>query len=153
MLFVSVEPNGFCEDDGKVQISNENDCKKGAERRGLEYKTVITNDDRPKGCYRYKKGKVYFNNYSVGSRSVDATPICMTPGKFRYRMVNYYIQIINWQKIPKKCYRQFTAIDLIACTIHGGLKGNGLTQGSCKSGSLCMASGYCRGKWYQLFKS
>ena len=89
--FVSVEVNSLCVDGGNVQVGNENDCKKEAERRGLEYVKVNTRSDRPKGCY--ERGKVYFNNHSVGSRSVDATPICMTPGKFRCRKVNYYIQI------------------------------------------------------------
>ena len=90
--FVSVEVNSLCVDGGNVQVGNEKNCKKEAERRGLEYVKVNTRSDRPKGCY--ERGKVYFNNHSVGSRSVDATPICMMPGKFRCRKVNYYTQII-----------------------------------------------------------
>ena len=89
--FVSVEVDSLCVDGGNVQVGNENDCKKEAERKGLEYVKVNTRSDRPKGCY--ERGKVYFNNHSIGSRSVDATPICMMPGKFRCRKVNYYTQI------------------------------------------------------------
>ena len=80
-LYILLDRNTLCADEGKVEIDNENDCKKAAENIGFRRKYAGTRNKSfvPRGCY-LDAGFALYNRHSVGSRHKKDSPICITQG-------------------------------------------------------------------------
>ena len=81
-LYILLDRNTLCADEDKVEIDNENDCKKAAERIGFRKKYAGTRNKSfvPRGCY-LDAGFALYNRHSVGSRHKKDAPICITQGQ------------------------------------------------------------------------
>ena len=81
-LYILLDRNTLCADEGKVEIDNENDCKKAAENIGFRRKYAGTRNKSfvPRGCY-LDAGFALYNRHSIGSRHKKDAPICITQGK------------------------------------------------------------------------
>ena len=65
--------NHLCNDEGKFDIQDENECKAIAKERGFDTFNWA-NSSYPKGCF-YHVGRVWFNMPTVGSRQRFSSPI------------------------------------------------------------------------------
>ena len=70
--------NHLCNDEGKFDIQDENECKVAAKERGLDTFNWV-DSSYPKGCFYHVVG-VVFNMPTVGSRQRFSSPICRNEG-------------------------------------------------------------------------
>ena len=77
-----LQKNTLCEDENKLEINSENDCKGAAKLIGHYAGVKLNKGNKPKGCY-IGSGGVWFNKHSVGSRQADSSPICIMKGKYK----------------------------------------------------------------------
>ena len=78
--------NTLCEDENKLEINSENDCKGAAEFIRYYAGVKLNKGNVPKGCY-LGNGGVWFNKHRVGSRQADSSPICIMNGKYEYSTI------------------------------------------------------------------
>ena len=87
-VYVSGRRNRLCKNDGYIEIDNKKDCKRAAEKTGVNFGSTETTKGYPRGCY--VNGAVFFNTHSVGSKQKESIPICITHGKFNYSLRSPY---------------------------------------------------------------